>query len=95
MIPYAPASEECAMEQLDNFIGSQIPIETKNGPVLIKVVSRKRDPTGKLIGSKNAEPTLDKPYYTVKFPDGNFEEYSCNVLSEALTSSVDDDGYDK
>ena len=95
MLPYEPTSEECAMEQLDEFIGSQIPLETKEGPVLVKIVSRKRDSSGKLIGTKNAHPTLDTRRYTVKFPDGHFEEYSCNILSEALTASVDADGYDK
>ena len=42
MIPYEPTSEESAMEQLDEFIGSQIPLETKNGPMLVNVVSRNR-----------------------------------------------------
>jgi len=95
MIPYEPTSEESAMEQLDEFIGSQIPLETKEGPVLVKVVSRKRDHSGNLIGTRHTEPTLDTRLYTVKFPDGHFEEYSSNVLSESLTVSVDDYGYDK
>ena len=95
MIPYEPTSEESAMEQLDEFIGSQIPLETKNGPILVKVVSRNRNPSGKLIGSKYIEPTLNTRRYTVKFPDEHFEENSTNILSEALTASVDDDGYDK
>ena len=81
MLPYEPTSEECAIEQLDEFIGSQIPLETKEGPVLVKVVSRKRDSSGKLSGAKNVHPTLDTRRYTVEFPDGHFEEYSCNILS--------------
>ena len=66
-----------------------------HGPALVKVISRKRDNSRKLIGSTHEEPTLDTFLYTVKFPDGHFEEYSSNVLSEALTASVDEDGYDK
>ena len=71
--PYEPTGEESAMEQLDGFIYSQIPLETKNGPELVKVVSRKRDHTRKLIGSKHSEPTLDTCLYTVKFPASHFE----------------------
>ena len=73
MIPYAPTGEDCTMDQLDEFIGSQIPIETKYSPILVKVVSKKRYPTDKLVGSANPEPMLDTRCYTVKFPDGHFE----------------------
>ena len=66
-----------------------------NDPILVKVILRKRDNSGKLIGTTYEEPTLDTRLYTVKFPAGHFEEYSSNVLSEALTASIDDDGYDK
>jgi len=88
MLPYEPSSEENAMEQLDEFIGTQIPLETKNGPALIKVISRKRSSDGILVGQKNPEPQLDSRLYNVKFPDGHFEQYSANVLHESLTSKL-------
>jgi len=94
MLPFEPSSEENAMEQLDEFIGTQIPLETKTGPALIKVISRKRSSDGTLIGQKNQEPQLDSRLYNVKFPDGHFEQYSANVLHESLTSKLDDQGYD-
>jgi len=94
MLPFEPSSEENAMEQLDEFIGTQITLETKNGPALIKVISRKRSSDGTLIGQKNPEPQLDSRLYNVKFPDGHFEQYSANVLHESLTSKLDDQGYD-
>ena len=37
MLPYKHTSEECTMEQLDKFIGSLIPIEIKDGLVLMKL----------------------------------------------------------
>ena len=94
MLPFEPTSEESAMEQLDEFIGSQIPFETKNGPALVKVISRKRHSDGSLIGSRHNEPKLDSRIYSVQFPDGHFEEYSANVLHESLSSQLDDQGYD-
>jgi len=94
MLPFEPSSEENAMEQLDEFIGTQIPLETKTSPALIKVISRKRSSDGTLIGQKNPEPQLDSRLYNVKFPDRHFEQYSANVLHESLTSKLDDQGYD-
>ena len=93
-IPYEPTSEEGAMEQLDEYIGAQIPLDTKQGPTLVKVISRKRSSNGSLIGSKHDEPTRDSRIYNVQFPDGHFEQYSTNVLHESLLSSVDEQGYD-
>ena len=94
MLPYEPSSEENAMEQLDEFIGTQIPLNTKNGPAFVKVISRKRSSDGTLIGTKHDEPKLDSRLYNVKFPDGHFEQYSANVLFESLSSKLDDQGYD-
>ena len=95
MIPYKPTSEESAMEQLDECIDSQIPVETMNSPTLVRIISRTRNNSRKLIGTKLERPTLDTRLYTVQFPDDHCEEYSSNVLSEALTTSLDDNGYDK
>ena len=61
---------------------------------MIKVVSRKRDSTGHLISSKHYKPTLDSRIYNVQFPDGHYEQYTTNLLAEALFDSCDDDCYD-
>ena len=36
---------------------------------------------------------MDTRIYNAKFPDGHFERYSANILSEALTESIDPGGY--
>ena len=95
MLPFEPTSEESAMEQLDEYIGSQIPLTTKQGPALVKVISRKRHSDGSLIGSRHDQPQLDSRIYNVKFPDGHYEQYSANVLHESLSTNLDDQGYDK
>ena len=48
-LPFEPTSEESAMEQLDEYIGAEINLTTKNGPQLVEVVSRNRDGSGTLI----------------------------------------------
>ena len=57
-LPYEATSEEAAIEQLDEYIDTQIILSTKTGTKLIKVTSRKRDATGHLIGTKHSRPTL-------------------------------------
>ena len=64
-LPYEATSEAAAMEQLDEYIGTQILLSTKTGPELIKVISRKRDSTEHLIGTKHSRPTLDSRIYYV------------------------------
>ena len=94
-IPYEPTNEESAMEHLDEHIGQKIQLNKNDSPVLVKIVSRKRDAAGNLTGKKNPDPKLDSRIYNVQYPDGHFERYSTNVLSEALNETMDHDGYDK
>ena len=93
-LPFEPTSEEAAMEQLDEYIGAEINLATKNGPQLVKVVSRKRDGSGTLIGSKHTKATLDTRLYNVQYPDGHYEQYATNVLAEALYAGCDKYGVD-
>ena len=72
-LPYETTSEAAAMEQLDEYIGTQILLSTKTEPELVKGTSRKRDNSGHLIGTKHSKPHLDSRIYNVQFPDGHFE----------------------
>ena len=94
-IPYEPTSDESAMEELDEHIGQQIQMIKNDAPILVRIASRKRDEIGKLVGEKHDVPQLDSRVYNVEYPDGHFEQYSLNVLTEALNEMVDHDGYDK
>ena len=93
-IPYEPSCEESAMEELDEHIGQRIPLKKSDGPVVVKVVSRYRDAGGNLVGKSNPQPQLDTRIYNVEFPDGHYERYSSNVLTEALSEAIDPDGYE-
>ena len=93
-LPYEPTTEERAMEELDEHIGQHIQLFKDDVPVLVKIVSRKRDATGSLVGKRHDIPQLDGRVYNVRFPDGHYEQYAANTLTEALHSSLDDRGYD-
>ena len=88
-------SEESAMEEVDEYIGAQVPLKSKNGPVLVRIISRKRDGSGALIGTHNDISILDTRVYKVKFSDRHDVQYATNFLAESLTSSYDCDGDDK
>ena len=93
-IPYEPSCEANAMEELDEHIGQQVTIKKSDGPVIAKVVSRYRTDAGTLVGKRHDQPQLDTRVYNVVFPDGHFERYSANVLTESLSESINPDGYE-
>ena len=56
------------------------------------VQRRKRNHDGTLKGTANDNPILDTREYEVEFEDGNYAEYSANVLAENLYNHIDDNG---
>ena len=71
------------------------PLQSKNGPFLVLIMSQKCDDYGTLISTQNYIPILNTRVYNVKFPDVHYKQYATNVLTESLTSSHHCDGYDK
>ena len=69
------------MEQLDECISSQIPVSTNSGTELVKIIGHKRDYQSKIVGTNHEIIALDSGIYTVKYPDGYFEQYSENILA--------------
>ena len=81
--------------EFDVSVGAQLVLPSKDGErqVLTKVISRKRDADGKVVGKSNSNPILDTRIYQVEFPDGAVAEYSANIIAENILSQVDSDGY--
>jgi hypothetical protein len=79
-------------ESQDKYIGSKVPLpingEIKEG----KIVSRKRDAQGDLVGTETDNPITDSRVYQVEFGDGSYGEYSTKIIAENLFAHVDDDG---
>ena len=87
-------NEDLSAEIVDEYIGAkvQFPREGKLFEGTIK--SRKRTDGGnQLIGKPNTNPIKDTRVYNVEFHDGSIEEYTTNMIAEAIYNSIDDDGY--
>jgi len=76
----------------DKLLGMRLslPFDGELRPAIIK--SRKRSVDETLIGEDNTNPMLDTRIYEVDFDDGNYYDYSANVILENLYEQVDDFG---
>ena len=97
---YEPIEKDTVMPDADDFIGDTLD-EYINAELLLPkgdewisatVVKRKRGADGNLIGKRNPNPLLDTRVYEVQFPDGHSEEYTANLIAEALYSQTDEFG---
>ncbi len=84
--------DEVTPEVLDSLISAEVLL--LKGDVLLpaKVIARKRDAEGNLIGRENVNPILDTRIYDVQFPDGHVESYSANIIDENVYKQVDEEG---
>jgi hypothetical protein len=78
-------------EAYDALISAELMLP--KGDVLspVKVVNRKRDANGNLIGIANTNPIIDTWIYKVQFPGGRTESYAANVIVESMYAQVDHD----
>jgi hypothetical protein len=60
-----------------------------------KIIGRKRDPNGNLIGSYNPNPLLNTRVYLASFPNGHIAEFKANLISESIYNNVSEDGTDE
>jgi hypothetical protein len=58
-----------------------------------KVIQRKRDNDGQLIGHSYSNPLLDTSLYDVGFDDGRVGTYSANIIAQKIFEQVDSDGH--
>jgi hypothetical protein len=76
----------------DEFTGAQIFLPHGDRAEITKVIGRKRNRDGNLIGHRHINPIIDSRIYIVEFPDGSIKDISFNILAEHLFSQVDDEG---
>ena len=89
---YLAPSDSPYAEAIDNHIGMNVDLPHQGERREERVVSRKRNNDGMLVGTANENSTLDSRVYIVDFGDGDYAEYSANVLMENLYSQVDKQG---
>ena len=76
----------------DEHIGQKVLLPQNDQMFLSKIIKRKINSDGSLVGTKNSNPILDSRIYEVEYPDGSVAEYATNVITECLYSQMDDNG---
>ena len=76
----------------DFLVSSEVLLPIGNAQELARVLCRKWDPDGNLVGSAHANPVFDTHIYEVRFPNGRMEELAANVITEAVYAQCDADG---
>jgi hypothetical protein len=87
-----PEADEFDHDAYHKFISAQVCMnvggEMKHG----RVVKRKRDDDGILIGVAHKNPLLDTSLYEVEFNDGVTEAYTANIIAENIWARANDQG---
>jgi hypothetical protein len=85
-------ADEVDYDAFHNFLASHVSISVGGELQRGKVIGRKRDIEGKLIGKANRNPLLDTGVYEVEFDDGTIESYAANQIAESIYAQVDSEG---
>jgi hypothetical protein len=91
--PTMPEADEFDHDAFDKYVAAEVVIPKGDSLLYGKVLRRKRDNDGNLIGHAHANPVLDSSIYEVEFEDGRTEAYAANAIAEYLYAQVDDQGY--
>jgi hypothetical protein len=87
-----PEADEFNHESYHRFLSAHVCMnvagEVKHG----RVVKRKRDEDGILIGVAHKNPLLDTSLYEVEFTDSMTEAYSANIIAENIWAKTNDKG---
>ena len=94
--PISRDQNDAYFDDLDDYINTHVVVPGRDGAtnVLAKIVRRKRDSSGTLVGTSHSNPILDSRIFELEFPDGRTEEYALNSIVESLYAQVDDEGFD-
>ena len=80
------------VETSDEHIGMELTLPHQGELRRGKIVKRKRNEKGELVGTAHDNPILDTRVYEVDFGEGGYQEYSTNLIMENLYAQVDDEG---
>ena len=76
----------------DFLVNSDVLLPVGNSQELARVLHRKWDADGKVVGTAHCNPALDPRVYEVRFPDRQTEELAANVIAEVVYAQCDADG---
>jgi len=84
--------DEVEGKDFDPLIHAEVILLHKGGDMMAKVLGRKRDADGNLVGCRNYVPTMDSCIYEVEFLDGIWQHIAYNILAKHLLSGMDSEG---
>ena len=68
----------------DELLSTEPMLNTTKGKIWARIIGRKWDQDGKLIGHYHNSPILYTRVYLVQFPDGSISNYAANIIAEAI-----------
>jgi hypothetical protein len=91
---FDPDAAQVDVDDIDNEVFDELllnePVLHRDGQLIrAKVMGRKRDNNGRVIGKYNPNPLLNSAVYLVEFPDGHIQELGANALIEAIYNQID------
>lgn len=89
-----PEADDIDHHIFDKLLRAQVILPKGDENLMGRVVRRKRDANGNLIGRQDENPLLSTAMYEIEFADGTVEPYAANKIAEHIWSQVDDYGHD-
>jgi hypothetical protein len=91
--PTMPEADEFDHDAFDKYISARLILPDAEGVNRSgKIMRRKRDHDGNLIGRSNRNPILDTSLYEIEFDDGQTGTYAANIVAENIFEQLDDEG---
>lgn len=84
--------EEPTPEASDNYLNAELMLPRGSDEARGRVVARKRDAQGNVVGRASDNPILDSRLYLVEFDDGQQAELAANVIAQSIYAQCDPDG---
>jgi Reverse transcriptase (RNA-dependent DNA polymerase) len=84
--------DEIDQQAIDMYLHAEVLLPIAGEMLTGRVVRRKRDADGNLIGKSATNPFLDTRMYVVSFPDDREAEYAANIIAENMLSMCDAEG---
>ena len=90
--PITPEIDEYEEETYDNLIGQELNLPSGGMLAKAKIINRKRDSEGNLVGNRSNDYLANTAVYEVEFTSGEIREYMANMLVEAIMADCDEEG---
>jgi Reverse transcriptase (RNA-dependent DNA polymerase) len=88
-----PEADDIDLDATHKFLSARVMLPHGGQLSTGRVIRRKRDHDGVLIGRSDNNPILDTSMYDVEFEDGHIEAFSANTIAEHVYEQVGEDGY--